>query len=137
VALNDRYANNFTSLDSIAIYPKPGYKLLYTPMTGEIKCPIGYTFALCISFHLLQCRCNICTNMINNDIIHFISSCDLIGSSILISLALHCCIGPSAPSLCSSIPPYGPALQSLRLVLHSCNRSIKLSFILIFSTLVT
>jgi len=31
----------------------------------------------------------------------------------------------------------GPSLQSLRLVLHSCNRSIEPSLILIFSTLVT
>ena len=54
-ALDDRYANKFVSLDSTAIYPKPGHKLLYTPMTGEMKCPIGYTFALRIPFHLLQC----------------------------------------------------------------------------------
>ena len=42
-----------------------------------------------------------------------------------------------APSLYSSIPPRGPVLQSLRLALHFCNRSIKPSLILIFSTLVT
>ena len=137
MALDDRYTNKFVPLDSTTIYPKPGHKLLYTLMTGEMKYPIGYTFALRILFHLLQYRCNTCTNMINNDMIHFISSCDLIGSSILTSLALHCCIGPSAPSLCSSIPPRGPALQSIRLALHSCNRSIKPSLILIFSTLVT
>jgi hypothetical protein len=90
-----------------------------------------------ILFHLLQCRCNTCTSTTNNDMIHFISSCDLIGSSILSSLALYHWIGPLAPSLCSSIPPRGPVLQSLRLTLHSCNRSIKPSLILIFSTLVT
>ena len=33
---------------------------------------------------------------ITNDMIHFISSRDHIGSSILTSLALHCCFGPSA-----------------------------------------
>ena len=71
-------------------------------MTGEMKCPIGYTFALRIPFYLLQYRCNTCTNHITNDMIHFISSCDLIGSSILTSLALHRCPCPSAPSLCSS-----------------------------------
>ena len=37
---------------------------------------LGYTFALRIPFHLLQCWCNTCTNTINNDMIHFISSCD-------------------------------------------------------------
>ena len=30
---------------------------------------LGYTFALRIPFHLLQCRCNTCTNMINNELI--------------------------------------------------------------------
>ena len=98
---------------------------------------LGYTFALRIPFNLLQCRCNICTNYITNDMIHFISSCDLIGSSILTSLALHHCFGPSAPSLAQASSPRGLLLQSLQLALHACNRSIKLSLVLIFSTLVT
>jgi len=33
--------------------------------------------------------------------------------------------------------PHGPSLQSLQLALHACNRSIKPSLVLIFSTLVT
>jgi hypothetical protein len=53
VALDDRYANKFATLDSMVIYPKPGHKLFYTPITGEIKCPIGYIFVLRIPFHLL------------------------------------------------------------------------------------
>jgi hypothetical protein len=40
--------------------------------------PIGYTFALHIPFHLLQYWCNTCTNIITNDMIHFISSCDIL-----------------------------------------------------------
>ena len=32
---DDRYANKFAPLDSMAIYPKPDHQLLYTPMTGE------------------------------------------------------------------------------------------------------
>jgi hypothetical protein len=63
VALDDQYANKFAPLDSTTIYPKPGHKLLYSPMTGEMKCPIGYTFALRIPFHLLRCWCNTCTNL--------------------------------------------------------------------------
>jgi hypothetical protein len=39
VALDDRYANKFSPLNSTSIYHKPGYKLLYTPMTDEMKCP--------------------------------------------------------------------------------------------------
>ena len=57
------------------------------------------------------------------DMIHFISSHDHIGSSILTLLAFHHCLGPLAPSP--------------RLALHSCNRSIKPSLVSIFSTLVT
>ena len=98
---------------------------------------LDYTFALRIPFHLLQYLCNTCTNMINNDMIHFISSYDHIGSSILTSLALHRCHRPSAPSLAQASPPHGPSLQSLRLALHACNQSIKPSLILIFSTLIT
>ena len=53
MALDNRYANKFAPLDSTSIYPKSGHKLLYTPMTGEMKCSIGYTFVLRIPFYLL------------------------------------------------------------------------------------
>ena len=97
---------------------------------------LGYTFTLRIPFHLLQYRCNTCTNTINNDMIHFISSCDHIGSSILTSLAFHRCLRPLAPSLAQASLPRGPSLQSLQLALYACNRSIKPSHVLIFSTLI-
>jgi hypothetical protein len=71
-----------------------------------MKCPIGYTFDLPISLHLLRCWCNTCTNQSPNDMIHFISSRDRIGSSILTSLALHRCVGPSAPSLAQASPSH-------------------------------
>ena len=106
MALDDRYANKFAPLDSTAIHPKSGHKLLYTPMTGEMKCPIDYTFALRISFHLLHRWCNTCTNHITNDMIHSISSCDHIDSSILTSLALHRCFGPSVLSHHSTCPSH-------------------------------
>jgi hypothetical protein len=67
---------------------------------------LGYTFVLRILFQLLQCRCNTCTNTINNDIIHFISSHDHIGSSILTSLAFHHCFGPLEPSHHSTCPSH-------------------------------
>jgi hypothetical protein len=51
-------------------------------------------------------RCNTCTNMINNDMIHSISPRDHTGSSILTSLALHRCFGPSVPSHHSTCPLY-------------------------------
>jgi hypothetical protein len=38
--------------------------------------------------------------------IHFTSSCDLVGPSILTSLALHRCIGPSVPSLAQALPSH-------------------------------
>jgi hypothetical protein len=90
----------------MVIYPKSGHQLLYTPITSEMKCPISYTFALRIPFHLLQCQCNTCTNTINNDMIHFISPRDHIGSSILNSLGLHHCVGPSVPSLAQASPSH-------------------------------
>ena len=51
--------------------------------------------------------------MINNDMIHFISSRDHIGSLILTSLAFYHCLRPSVPSLAQASPPRGPSLQSL------------------------
>jgi hypothetical protein len=55
----------------------------------------------------------------------------------LTSIAFHYCLCPSAPSLAEASPPHGPSLQSLQLILHACNWSIKPSLVLIFSTLVT
>ena len=48
--LDDQYANKFVPLNSTAIYPKPGHKLLYTPMIDEMKCPMLY---LCLA-HSIQ-----------------------------------------------------------------------------------
>ena len=104
---------------------------------------LGYTFALRILFHLLKCWCNTCTNMINNDMIHFISSRNHIGSSILTSLAYldFTCFSPLPSSIgaksCSSftatrsIAPKPPTCPSRLQPVHqpmSC---------LDFSTLVT
>ena len=50
-----------------------------------------------------------------NDMIHSISSYDLFGPSILTLLALHRCLGPSAPNLAQASPPRGRSLQSLDL----------------------
>ena len=98
---------------------------------------LGYTFALGIAFHLLHCWCNTCTNQSPNDMIHFISSHDRIGSSILTSLDLHHCLRLLGLSLAQASPPCGPSLQSLQFILHTCNRPIKASLVLIFSTLIT
>jgi hypothetical protein len=54
----------------------------------------------------------------------------------LTTLAFHHCLRPSTPSLAQASPPRGPSLQSLQLILHTCNQSIKPSLVLIFSTLV-
>jgi hypothetical protein len=98
VALDDRYANKFAPLNSTAIYPKPDHVLLYTPMTDEMKCPRLY---LCLA-HFIPSPSMLMQHMHQpspNDMIHFISSRDRIGSLILTSLALHHCLSPSAPSL--------------------------------------
>jgi hypothetical protein len=52
VALDDRYANKFAPLDNTAIYPKPDHKILYTPMTGEMKYPIN--IPLPCAFHFIS-----------------------------------------------------------------------------------
>jgi hypothetical protein len=73
---------------------------------------------------------------ITNDMIHFISSRDRIGSLILTLLVFYHCLRPLAPSLAQTSPPHGSLLQSLQLALHACNWSIKPNLVLIFSTLV-
>ena len=106
---------------------------------------LGYTFALRILFHLLQCRCNTCTNMINNDMIHFISSQDHIGSSILTSLALHRCFDPSASSHHSTCPSHlqpirraKPCLDLLHLSrMTQCHVSYAMSSFIIYVSLAT
>ena len=86
-----------------------------------MKCPTNHIFALRIPFHLhsstpsSKYRCNQCTNTIMNDMLQSIASHGLFGPLILILPALHCCLGPSAPSLAQASPPRGPSLQSLNL----------------------
>ena len=56
-----------TSLPLLIVRPSilnPVMHFSTQPLTGEMKYPIGYTFALHISFYLLQCSCNTCTNHI-------------------------------------------------------------------------
>jgi hypothetical protein len=68
--------------------------------------PYKYIFALCIPFNLLKCQYNTCTNMIPNGMIHLISSRDCIGLSILTSISLYRCFGPSVPSHHSTCPSH-------------------------------
>ena len=121
MVLDDQYTNKFAPLDSTTIYPKPGHQLLYTPMTGEMKCPTNIPLPCAVHSISFDVDATHAPTLIN--MIHFISSHDHIGSSILTLLAFHHCLGPLAPSP--------------RLALHSCNRSVKPSLVLIFSTLVT
>jgi hypothetical protein len=93
------------TLDSTAIYPKLGHQLLYTPMIGEIKCPRLY-FCLAYSIPSPSMSIQHMHQPITNDMIHFISSRDCIGSSILTSLALHRCFDPLAPSHYSTCPSH-------------------------------
>ena len=76
---------------------------------------------------------------IKNDMIHSISSHDRIGSSILTSLALHRCVGPSVSSYHSTCPSHlQPALhaKSCLDLLHldhmtRCHVTYAISFMLI------
>ena len=75
-----------------------------------MKCPRLY---LCLA-HYVPSPLMLMQHMhqlITNDMIHFISSRDLVGSSILTSHAFHRCLRPLAPSLAQAAPPRGPSLQ--------------------------
>ena len=123
-----------TSLPPLIVLPSilnPVMHFSTQALTGEMKWPTSYTFALRIPFHLPKYWCHTSTKLhqvfwssswVNtwldlpwNDMIHSISSHDLFGLSILTLLALHCCLGPSVPSLAQASPPCGPSLQSLNL----------------------
>jgi hypothetical protein len=105
VALDDRYANKFAPLNSTSsiLNSVINFSTHLWPVKWNA---LGYIFVLRIPFHLLQCWCNTCTNMINNDMIYFISSRDRIGSLILTSLAFHRCFGSLAPSHHSTCPSH-------------------------------
>ena len=65
---------------------------------------LGYTFALCIPFHLLHCWCNTCTNqsqMIWSTPYHHMTV--LVHRSWL-HLLFTCCLRPSVPSLAQASP---------------------------------
>ena len=69
---------------------------------------------------------------ITNDMIHFISSHDRIGSSILTSLAFHCCLRPSASKSWSSftatwsIAPKPPTCPSRLQPVHQAKSCLDL-----------
>jgi hypothetical protein len=92
-----------TSLPLLIVRPSilnPVIHFSTQPLIGEIKCPRLY-FCLVHSIPSPPILMQHMHQPITNDMIHFISSCDRIGSSILTSLALHHCLHPSAKS-CSS-----------------------------------
>ena len=123
-ALDDRYVNKFAPLDSTAIYPKPGHKLLYTSMTSEMKCPIN--IPLPCAFHSITS---------DVDATHAPTEHQMIWSTsyhhgtILVHRSwLH---------LLFTVASVHRRQVITQLTLHTCNRSIKPSLVLIFSTLVT
>jgi hypothetical protein len=97
-----------TSLPLLIVWPSILNLVMHfstQPLTREIKCPRLYP---CLA-HSISSPPSLMQHMhqpITNDMIHFISSYDRIGSSILTSLALHCCIGPSVPSHHSTCPSH-------------------------------
>ena len=90
-------------------------------MISEIKCSIGYTFALCIPFHLLQCWCQASTNNHHNcyDPLHIIMwpywfiNLDLTCSSLLPwSIGAKSCSSFPATRFIDSKPPTCPSRPS-------------------------
>jgi hypothetical protein len=123
MALDDRYVNKFVPLDSTAIYPKPSHALLYITFHwwkwNALKLYVCLVHIIPSSLMLMLHKHQPTSP---NDTIHFISHVTF-GSSIANVLALHGCPCPSAPSHCPSFS-CGALLQSLRLDLYTCNRSI-------------
>ena len=117
----------------MAIYPKLGHKLLYTydrwnemPYVIPLPCafhsissiidathaPTRLTMILSTSYHHMII-------LVHRSWLHFL---------------FHCCLCPSVLNLAQASPPHSLLLQSLHIALHACNRSIKPSHVLIFST---
>jgi hypothetical protein len=85
---------------------------------------LGYTFALRIPFHLLQCWCNTCTNQ---------SQMRWSTSYHHVTVLIH----RSWLHLLFTVASVHERQVITQLALHTCNRSIEQSLVLIFSTLVT
>jgi hypothetical protein len=123
-------------LDSMAIYPKHGHQLLYSPMIGEMKHPTN--IPLPCAFHSISSDVDATHAPTNHQMIWSTSYHHMI---ILVhrswphSSPLRQSIG--AKSCLSFTVKCGPSLQSHRLALHTCNWSVEPSHVLIFSTLIT
>ena len=115
---------SFAPLDSTTIYPKSGHKFLYTPMTGEMKCPTNIPLARAlhsISFGVDATHAPTISQMIWSTLYHH--------ATVLVHR--------SWPHLLFTIALVHRRQVLTRLALHTYNRSIEPSLILIFSTLVT
>jgi hypothetical protein len=124
VALDNHCNLKIFPLYSTVIYPKSGLFLLYSTIDRWNEMPYKYTFALRISFHLLQCRCNTCTNQ----------------SQMIWSTSYHhmtVLVYRSWLHLLFTVTSVHRRQVITQLALHTYNRSIKPSLVLIFSTLVT
>jgi hypothetical protein len=95
-----RITDKTSPLNSLAIDHKP----LTPSMVSWVQNKMALWLYLCLEPILFF-----------QDMIHFISSHDRLDPSTLTSLALHRCIGPSAPSLAQASPSHGPSLRSLDL----------------------
>ena len=122
------------------------------PLTGEMKCPTSHTFALRIPFHLPKYWCHTSTKFhqafwssswVNTwlDLPWMIWSTPYHYMTSLVHRSWPCSLFTVASVHRRQILPSFTASRSLAskpwLALLHCNRSIKPSLILIFSTLVT
>jgi hypothetical protein len=97
-----------TSLPLLIVWPSilnPVLHFSTHPLTDGMKCPRLY---LCLAHSIPTPPMSMqhTHQQINNDMIHFVSSHDHIGSLILTSLALHRCVSPLAPSLAQASPSH-------------------------------
>ena len=123
MALDDRYANKFAPLNSTPIYPKPSHQLLYTFMTGEMKYPRLYLYLAhsIPSPPLLMQHMHQSITKWYDPLLHHVT--------VLVHRSwLH---------LLFTVASVHRRQVITQLSLHTCNRSVEPSLVLIFYTLIT
>ena len=144
-----------TSLPLLIVRPSilnPVMHFSTQPLTGEMKCPTSHTFALRIPFHLPKCWCHTSTKLhqafwsstwVNTwlDLSWMIWSTPYYHMTSLVHRFYLARSSPLPRSINAKSCPSFTASRSLAskpwVALLHCNRSIKPSLVLIFTTLVT
>ena len=125
VALDERYENKFAPLDSTIIYPKPVINFS-THLWLAKSNALGYTFALRIPFHSIS---------FDVDATHAPTNHQMIWSTLYHHMTVL--IHRSWLHFLFTVASVHRSQVITQLALHTCNRFVEPSLVLIFYTLVT